>query len=216
MFQQAGNIAPLIELSIGSLRTPLSPAHVSTILEIFGCQDLTRLDLFDVGDDVSPSQTLSQIAATFPTLESITLLSDEGLGGWPGDLVSNTLSTDPGEIEMIARRGETDTTFARQKDCVRSLQSLSSLRYLCWNNLYGWERQANLDALPSHDRDEWLYNTADPLGLGISSLQEIKFAVTWTRFCRSCIFTRPPNPSTRIVDSSLDFLYPDWLDNQRI
>jgi hypothetical protein len=89
VFQQAGNIAPLTELSVGSLRTPLTPTHVSIILETFGCQQLTRLDLFDVGDDPPPSQTLSQIASTFPTLKSLTLLSDEHLGSWPGDLVSN-------------------------------------------------------------------------------------------------------------------------------
>ena len=214
MFQrQAGNrTAPLRELSIGGLRTPLSQTRVFTILETFGCQQLTRLDLFDLGDDRSPSRTLSQIASTFPTLESLTLLSDKYLCGWPGELVSHTLF-----LRWIAQRGETDTTFTRENDCIRSLQRLSSLRFLCWNNVAGWEpRGGNLDALPSDLRNTWLFNTADPLAVKLSSLQEIKFAAIWTSFCNSCIIARYPKPSIHVVESSLDFLNLDWLARQDI
>lgn len=80
----------------------------------------------------------------------------------------------------------------------------------------GWEPKGNLDVLPAEDRDKWLYNTADPLALRLSSLQEIKFAATWTRFCMSCIITRFPTASIEVVKSSLDFLNPDWLVNQKI
>ena len=214
MFQQAGNVAPLTELSVGSLRSPLSPAHVSIILEIFGCQQLTRLDLFHVGDDSSPSQTLSQIGSTFPTLKSLTLLSDEYLGGWSDNLVSTILV----EWRGMPLRGETDRIFARQNDCVQALQSLSSLRYLCWNNVHGWEPKADLDAQTQtvNHRNTWLLNTADLLAIHLSSLQEIKFAATWTRFCHSCIITRFPKPSIDIVEGSLDFLNPNWLVNQKI
>jgi len=193
---------------------PLSPTHVSTILETFGCQQLTRLDLFDVGYDPPPSQTLSQIVSTFPTLKSLTLLSDEHLGSWPGHLVSIHPSIESPWRD--AWRGETDRIFARQNDCVRTLQSLSSLRYLCWNNIYEWEPRADLDVQTVDDRNTWLYNTADPLALSIPSLQEIKFVDVWTRFCKSCIITRFPKPSIEIVEGSLDFLYPNWLVNQHI
>jgi hypothetical protein len=202
---------------MGSLRSPLTPTHVSAILQTFGCQQLSRLDLFDVGNDPPPSRTLSQIASTFPTLESLTLLSDEHLGSWPGSLVSNIPPiSDPGGVEWIAQRGETDPIFARQHDCVQSLQSLSSLRYLCWNNVDRWEHKGDLDALEANERDDWLFGTVDPLAVPLSTLQEIKFAGTWIRFCKSCIITRMPIPSTKIVESSLDFLSPDWLVKQDI
>jgi hypothetical protein len=119
-------------------------------------------------------------------------------------------------VERIARRGETDPTFARQNDCVQALKSLSSLRYLCWNNVHDLEPKTDLNALPIEDRDTWLLRTADPLAIHLSSLQEIKFAATWTRFCMSCIITRSPKASIDIVEGSLDFLNPDWRIHQNI
>ena len=120
-------------------------------------------------------------------------------------------------MEGDALLGETDPTFARQSDCIKALQRLSSLRYLCWNNVHGWEPKADLDKQTRSvdDRNTWLFNTADPLALNIPSLQEIKFAAIWTSFCQSCIIKRSP-PSIVLVEGSLDFLHPNWLVNQNI